>query len=419
MKTRFLLGVIAVLTTTSVWGEYWPSWRGAGQNGTTDSSAPATLSLEDSLAWKTELPGRGCSTPIVWGKQIFLTTEIGEEDGVLAYDWKGKERWRVTIGDFRPGRGKRVGSGANSSPVTDGKTVFAYFKSGNFAALDLDGNVLWKKNLEEIYGEDKLWWDKGTSPILAGGNVVVAIMQTEGDSFLVSFDKKTGKEVWKTRREYETEPESGDAYTSPQVLDIDGVETIVSWGANHLTGHDAKNGKLLWEVDGFNPENQKYWRVIASTAISNDVAVVPYARGDALAGIDLRASGSNPNWLWKREGVGSDSATPIATDGKAIVLKDSGITRGRVTCIDLRTGETLWESTLPKSAKIFYASPILAQDRLYLAREDGTLFVADVTNKGLSNIQELALLESVIASPVAVNDKLLVRSDQHLYCFAE
>jgi len=416
MKLCILLGIslFSALSVSAV--EQWPSWRGAGHTGATEADAPH--SLEQSLVWKTEMPGRGCSTPIVWGKQIFITTEVEGKDGVIAYDWFGNELWRTTIGTLEPGRGKRVGSGANSSPVTDGKTVFAYFKSGNFAALNTDGKVLWKSNLEKKYGEDKLWWDKGTSPILAGGNVVVAIMQTEGDSFLVSFDKKTGKEVWKTRRDYETEPESGDAYTSPQVVDIDGVETIVSWGANHLTGHNAKNGKLLWEVDGFNPNNEKYWRVIASAAIANDIAVVPYARGNSIAGIMLDSGNSTKSWLWKRDGLGSDSATPIISGERVIILKDSGPTRGRVTCLDLRSGETIWESHLPKSAKIFYASPVLANDILCIAREDGNIFTTRVTDNGLADIKEYPLLESVIASPVAVNGKLLVRSDQYLYCFA-
>ncbi len=416
MKQWIFIGIAVLLISPTDGGENWPSWRGENQSGVTRAQAP--LSLEGSLSWKTALPGRGCSTPIVWGEQIIITTEMGLEDGVIAYDWSGTEQWRTTIGTLRSGRGKRVGSGANSSPVTDGKTVFAYFKSGNFAALDFDGNVIWKVNLEEKYGEDKLWWDKGTSPVLAGGNVVVAIMQTEGDSFLISLDKKTGKEVWKTRRDYETAPESGDAYTSPQIVDIDGVETIVCWGANHLTGHNAKNGKLLWEVGGFNPENEKYWRVIASAVISDNVAVVPYARGDSIAGIQLGDKAKNERWLWKREELGSDSSTPIAANGKVIVIKDSGPTRGRVTCLDIRKGETLWESHLPKSAKIFYSSPVLANDNLYVVREDGNIFTARVTDSGLSDVREYPLLETVIASPTVVNGKLLVRSDQHLYCFA-
>lgn len=419
MTRIYALGTLLTIVTAAS-AANWPSWRGEEQNGVGEAEIPASFSQSQNLLWKAELPGRGCSTPIVWGKRIFLTTEIDGQDGIMAYDWKGIELWRTTVGELRPGRGKRVGSGANSSPVTDGKRVFAYFKSGNFAALSIDsGKVLWKANLTETYGEDTLWWDKGSSPALASGNVVVPIMQTEGDSYLVSFDAKTGKEVWKTKRNYNTAPESGDAYTSPQVLTLDGVETIVLWGANHLTGHNAKNGKLLWEVDGFNPDNEQYWRVIASAAIDGNIAVVPYARGESLAAVDLRANGKSKKWLWKKEGLGSDSATPIVSNGKSYILKDSKITRGRVSCLDIESGELLWETTLPRSAKIYYASPILAGNTFVAAREDGTVFTAKVGSEGLSDIVENSLLETIIASPVAIDNKLLLRTDQNLYCFAD
>ena len=418
MKIVFALGTLLATAALASAGN-WPGWRGEAQNGASSSSVPASFSESQNLLWKTALPGRGCSTPIVWGKRIFLTTEIDGQDGVLAYDFKGRELWRATIGELTPGRGKRVGSGANSSPVTDGKRLFVYFKSGNFAAFSLEGKQLWKVDLTEIYGEDTLWWDKGSSPVIAAGNVVAPIMQTEGDSYLISLDPKTGKEVWSAKRNYETAPESGDAYTTPQVLEIDGVETIVTWGANHLTGHDARNGKLLWEVDGFNPDNAQYWRVIASSVVDDNIALVPYNRGDAVAAIDLNASGKYKKWLWKNESLGSDSATPVARDGKAYILKDSKITRGRVTCVDLKSGDTIWESTLPRSAKIYYASPIIAGDTFIAAREDGTVFTAKIGPNGLSNIVENPLLETIIASPVAIDNKLLLRSDQHLYCFAE
>ena len=379
----------------------------------------SSVSRESNIKWKAPLPGRGCSTPIVWGDTIILTSEIGEEDGILAFDWSGKERWRTSIGEKTPGRGRRVGSGANSSPITDGKTIFAYFKSGNFAALDFDGKILWKTNLEDAYGEDKLWWDKGSSPALAAGNVVVAIMQTEGDSLLISFDKKTGKEVWRTSRDYETAPESGDAYTSPLVVEHNGIETIITWGANHLTGHDARNGKLLWEVDGFNPANEQYWRVIASAAISGEMVIVPYARGSSTAGIDLDSRTGETKWAWSREDIGSDSATPIATENQVIFLKDGGPERGRVTSIDPSNGETIWESRLPRTAQKYYASPVLAGNTFVAAREDGTVFSARVGKNGLSELSEYSLFEPIISSPVAIGDKLLIRSDQHLVCFGK
>ncbi|MBT3481609.1 MAG: PQQ-binding-like beta-propeller repeat protein [Opitutales bacterium] len=417
MKHGITLGILICAHNCSAIAANWTSWRGETQNGTSDSAVPASFSEDKNLAWKAELPGRGCSTPIVWGNRIFVTTEIDQLDGIIAFDWSGKELWRETLGQIRPGRGKRVGSGANSSPITDGKRLFVYFKSGNFAAFSLKGMLLWKTNLNERYGEDKLWWDQGTSPVFAGGNIVIPVMQTEGDSYLVSFDKDSGKEIWKTPRNYETAPESGDAYTSPHVLKIDGVETIICWGSNYLTGHDAKTGTLLWEVDGFNPEEKKNWRVIASATITDNVAVVPYARGHTLAGIDLESRGKAKRWLWKHDNIGTDAATPITKDGKVYVLKDAGIGRGKVTCIEARSGNTLWESMLPRSAKIFYASPILAGDSLVIPREDGVVFTAKVTPNGLTDIVESFLFETIIASPVAVNDKLLLRSDQHLFCF--
>lgn len=420
MSQKLTFAIFALITPLFVAeaGD-WPYWRGPNYDGVSIANLSSSISREANIQWKAPLPGRGCSTPIAWNDKIILTSEIGEKDGILAFDWNGKELWRTTIGEKTPGRGQRVGSGANSSPVTDGKTIFAYFKSGNFAALDFDGEILWKTNLEDSYGEDKLWWDKGSSPALAAGNVIVAIMQTEGDSLLVSFDKKTGKEVWRTSRDYETAPESGDAYTSPLVIERQGIETIVTWGANHLTGHDARNGNLLWKIDGFNPANEQYWRVIASAAISGDMVVVPYARGAAVAGIDLGTHSGEPKWAWSREGIGSDSATPVATENQVIFLKDGGPNRGRVTSINPLNGETIWESHLPRTAQKYYASPLLAGNTFVAAREDGTVFSAKVGSDGLGEISEYSLFEPIISSPVAIGNKLLIRSDQHLVCFGD
>ena len=300
MKSILAINTAAMMLTGLACGENWASWRGPAGNGSTgESTVPTEFSEKDGILWKTELPGRACSTPVTWGERIFVSTPIGKEDGVVAYDWTGKELWRETLGELRPGRGQRVGSAANSSPVTDGKHVFVYFKSGNVAALTVEGKLLWKKNLTEKYGKDGLWWDQGTSPVIAGGNMVVAVMQTDGDSYLVSLDAKTGKQVWFTPRDYDNAAESGDAYTTPHVVEIDGVETIVTWGGDYLTGHDAKSGKLLWEGAGFNPDREKMWRTIASSAVTDGVIVVPFKRGDALGGLKLDGVGakSDKDWL--------------------------------------------------------------------------------------------------------------------------
>ena len=400
--------------------ENWPAWRGPSGTGVVAGKQPP-LDLADKLLWKAELPGRGCSTPIIWEKQVFVTCPVGDKDGLLAFDGAGKELWRKTFGALTPGRGQRVGSSANSSPVTDGTIVVAYFKSGTVACLDFAGKELWNINLQEKYGKDGLWWDQGTSPIIAAGQVVIAVMQTKGESYLVSLDRKTGKEVWKTPRQYQTAEESGDAYTTPQVVKVNGVELIVSWGGDHLTAHDAAKGKLVWECGGFNPTSKGQQRVIASEVVSEKIAVVPFSRGDALAGIRLDGSGdvSKSHWAWRNDGVGSDAVTPVLHDGKVYVVKDGGPQRGRVTCLDATTGKQLWESNFPKSPQVFYSSPILAGDRFFCVREDGAVFSGEVSDKGLTGLRTHALEEAVIASPICADGRLIFRTDKHLFCFGE
>jgi outer membrane protein assembly factor BamB len=422
MKRQFFgYGLLAIgFLAGPLAAENWPAWRGPAGNGAA-TGPPPPLDLAGKLLWKAELPGRGCSTPIAWGDRIFVTSPIGDQDGLIAFDAAGKELWRKTFGALTPGRGQRVGSAANSSPVTDGEVLVAYFKSGTVAGLDLDGKPLWQINLQEKYGKDALWWDQGTSPVFAAGHVVVAVMQTGGDSYLVSLDKKTGKEIWKTPRKYETGDESGDSYTTPHVVKVGDAELIVTWGGDHLTGHNAADGKLVWECGGFNPNRAGQQRVIASAVVGDGIAVVPFSRGDALAGVRLDGKGdvSESHWAWRDDKVGTDAVTPVLHEGKVYVLKDGGPARGQLTCLDAKTGKHLWQAKLPKAAQVYYSSPLLAGDRFYCVREDGMVISGKIGAKGLDDLKEHALEEGVIASPVCVDGRLILRGDKHLFCFGE
>ncbi len=410
----------SLLLTGLVTAGNWPAWRGEGSNGAITGEQPP-LDLAGKLLWKIELPGRGCSTPIAWNDKLFVTSPIDDKDGLLAYDAKGKELWRKTYGAITPGRGQRVGSSTNSSPITDGNVVVAYFKSGTVACVDLDGKPLWQINLQEKYGKDKLWWDQGTSPVFAGGHVVIAVMQTEGDSYMVALDPKTGKEAWKTPRKFETGKESGDSYTTPHVVKTDGKEQIITWGGDHLTGHDAKTGKLVWQCGGFNPKRADMQRVIASAVVGDGLAVVPFNRGDSLAAIRLDGSGdvSETHWTWRNDQLGADATSPILHDGKFYVLKDGGPNRGRLTCLDAKSGDKLWESSLPKAPQVYYSSPLLVGDQIYCVREDGMVFSGKITKDGLPDIKSHALEENVIASPISVGGRLIFRSDKSLFCFGK
>ncbi|MGB6222993.1 PQQ-binding-like beta-propeller repeat protein [Haloferula sp.] len=417
MKGVICLGILLL---GQVQAENWPSWRGEGARGAAlEADVPAKLEEGSNLLWKAPLPGQGCSTPVVWGDQIMVTCDLEGKDGVIAFDWKGKERWRQHFGEVAGTRHKAAGSGCNPSALTDGEQVYVYYKSGTLAALTLEGKEVWKKNLHTEYSADGLKWDLGTSPIFAGGNVVVALIHNENPSYLLSFDKKTGKEVWKTSREYKAPREAQDAYTTPFVVEVDGVETIVTWGCDHLSGHDARTGEELWVHGDFNPKQQSNWRVIASAVETDGIALVPFGRGEHVAGVKLGGKGdtTKTNRLWTVKGVGSDSCTPVAMNGKFYILNDKGKDRGTLTCLDAKTGGIEWQSKLPRSAAIYYSSPLIAGDKLFAGRSDGTLFSGTITADGLKDVVENELNDTLVASPVAVGSKLLVRTHGYLWCF--
>ncbi|MCG8585246.1 MAG: PQQ-like beta-propeller repeat protein [Pirellulales bacterium] len=391
----------------------WPSWRGPGQAGSTDKgSYVAEFGAEKNVLWKVKLPGIGCSTPAVDADNLFLTCPAEGEDAVLCYDWSGKERWQTKIGADRGGK-HRNGSGSNPSPVADGKYVFAYFRSGNLAGLDYKGNLLWKTNLQKRFAKDTLYWDLGTSPVLTKSLVIVAVMHS-GESYLAAFDKPTGELKWKVTRNYKTPVEGDHSYATPHVVTQDGKEVLVVWGAERVTAHSVADGSLLWSCGGFNPDEKRNWVVVGSSVVADDIAVVPYGRGSRLAGIKLSGEGdvTETNRLWTRKDTGSFVPTPSVHKGMVYLLRD----KGEVECIDPKTGETQWKGEFPRrgSAK-FYASPVIADGKMFAPREDGIVLVASVDGK-FEFLSSNDMGERVIASPVPVGDRMLIRGEEHLFC---
>ncbi|MCX6902376.1 MAG: PQQ-binding-like beta-propeller repeat protein [Verrucomicrobia bacterium] len=290
--------------------------------------------------------------------------------------------------------------------------MFVYFKSGTLAKLDLEGKIRWKTNLLEQFGKDTLYWDFGTSPVLTEKQVVLALMR-RGESWLVAFDKMTGEMRWKAPRNYQTSEEGDHSYATPILIRHQGQEALLIWGGQHLTAHAAADGKLLWSCGDFNPEAKKNWVAVASPVIAGNIAVVPYGRGSRLHGVRLGGSGdvSATHWVWKREETGSFVPTPAAYKGRVYVLRD----RGELECIEPATGQTLWAAALPKHSASYYASPTVAGGKLYAAREDGAVFVAGV-EENFELLAENHMGESVIASPVPVTNRLLIRGEKNLFC---
>ena len=407
----YLLVVCASITASA---GNWPQWRGAnGSGAVVDSKAPARLDADKNLLWQTDLPGPGASTPIVWDTRIIVTCEIDGRDGVVCYDRAGREKWRHAFGPTMASR-HRSASGCNPSPVTDGQLVYVYYKSGTLAALALTGELRWQINVQKLYGDSTLGWDLGTSPVMTAKGLVIAVMQN-GDSTLLCLDKKTGKKIWRGSRKVVSYGESYDAYTTPSIEMVDGVETIVTWGGDHVVGHSVDTGKQLWYAGGYNPDKASNWRAIASAVVSDGIAVAPFGRGHFLVGVKLGGSGdvTESNTVWIKDGVGADVPTPAARDGRVYVLGD----RGHVTCLEVASGEVQWAERLPSGASKFYASPLLAGDRLYCITTKGLVYCGRVTDKGLTSVVETRLQDSILASPIVVDDQILIRGRKALYCF--
>ncbi|MBG0860886.1 MAG: PQQ-like beta-propeller repeat protein [Bacteroidales bacterium] len=420
LKCSLTAFIALILIAMPVQAQNWPNWRGPGSDGIAGKgNYPVRFSATDDLLWKSELPGKGGSTPIVWKDRIILTSGVGEgtegEDGVLCYDWTGKLQWQVKLGRQIPGRNAR-GSGSCPSAVTDGERLFVFFKSSTVAALNLNGKVLWKTNLQENYGAITYFWDLGSSPILVGDNVVITVMH-EGSSYLLALDQVSGKVAWKYDRNYSCGRESAQSYTTPLVIREGNRANIVVWGADHLTGHDAATGELIWSYSGFNPEKRPAWRTIASPVISRGVVLVPYGRGQYIAGMKAGGSGefTQKDFLWQENGIGTDVATPVVSDGKVYILGFNG----SIWCLDLLTGEELWKTTLPGGNGVYYSSPTLAGDKLYICSDEGAFYVCQISPTGIQILNQTKFEDYVVATPVLVRDRILLRGTKNLYCIGK
>jgi len=404
----------SLLGTHSSTAQDWPAWRGPSGNGISlPADIPLTFSPTNKVIWSIDLPGRGSSCPSIKDHRIYLTSPVQGEDALIAYDLNGKELWTKTFGKERAGKHKN-GSGSNPTPAVSDTHIYAYYKSGTLAAVKHDGTLAWKTNLQERFGEDTLWWDLGTSPVLAAGHVIIAVMQ-DNDSYLVAFDEDGGELAWKTDRNYDVQVETGQSYCTPQVFRQGGKPILVTFGADRLTGHHAGSGELVWECGGFNPENKSKWRTIASPAISDGIAFVTYGRAGHIAAVKLGGKGDiTKNRLWEKAGIGADVPTPLAFNGHALLLTDKGL----LSFMDIKTGEEKWRSQLPsnKGRIKYYASPAMAGDKLLMVREDGLIVTGTADETGFSKVSEIDMGQRIVATPVIVRNRIYLRGIEQLFC---
>jgi len=425
---RSLAGLMfawAAVAALPAGADNWPNWRGPAVDGVAAGTGyVSSWSPTEHVLWRMKLPGLGASTPAVWGDRVVVTCAVDGKDAVLCLDRNGKEIWRREVGTEKPGKHKKA-TGCNPSPVTDGKHVWVYYKSGDLAALNLaDGTVVWQTNLQEKFGDDTLWWDLGTSPVLSKQAVIVAVMQT-GPSYLAAFDRTSGKLLWKQDRMLDAPEEAAQSYSTPLVIAGDATkgepdEVLFVLGADHVTAHDAATGRELWRVGGLNPTGNTYFRSIASPVVAGDLVIAPYARGESLTAIRRGGTGNvtGTHVAWARTDVGADVPTPAFKDGRIVVCTD----KGKVVSLDAATGTTLATTELPKNRNAYSASPVIVDGRIIVTREDGESSVLAwpaAAAETFTLLGQGVVDEMTVATPVCVDGRILVRTHDSLWCLGE
>jgi outer membrane protein assembly factor BamB len=416
MKRLCLALAFGLCGIAAVSADDWPQWRGPLLNGTSrETGLPVTWTADDNIAWKLPLPEWSGSTPILWGDVIFLNVAQGDTLALWCVDRKGPTvLWKAAIGGGN--HKERKQNMSSPSPVTDGTSVYAMTGTGILKAFDFKGTPLWTRNIQGDYGRFGLNWGYASSPLLHGDALYVQVlhgMKTDDPSYLLRIDKKTGKTVWKVNRPTNAVSESPDAYTTPALLQYGAATEVVVSGADVVTGHDPATGTELWRLEGLNPGNDPYNRIVASPLVAGGLIVAPSRQSPVIA---IRPGGrgditkTHKAWQFSR---GPDVPTPVSDGTYLYLVTDNGI----VYTLDLKTGAVVWGPTRLKSGT-YSASPVVADGRVYVTNEEGVTSVFTAGPK-FELLAENPLSDYTLSSPAISQGQIFIRTAEHLFAIGK
>jgi outer membrane protein assembly factor BamB len=437
-RAWLLLAVMVVAGRAESGPSYnWPQWRGpAGQGISAETDLPSQWSGTENVAWKTAIPGRGHSSPIVWGNRVFLTTAVegdvvapgakgtrhvidGQDfvhpDGVgadrkqtlkvMALDAdSGKVLWERTAWEGAPfdTRHKR-GSFASPTPVTDGKRVYVWFGSEGLYTYDFDGKLLWKA---ELGGIATMGVGVGTSPVLFKDLIILQCDEDNGEkSFIAALDAKTGKQAWRVSRKVQI------SWATPVIVRAQAGgrerDELVTAGTEAVIAYDPATGKELWRSKG-----------LESNAVPSPVAgkgvVVLSAGYPAKIAMAVKPGGSGDvgtsQIAWTYAKGTAYVPSPILYGDYVYLVTDKGL----LTCLDARTGEVKYEGVRPPTGATFMASPVAFEGKILLFSEDGDTHVVKAGPQH-ELLRTNPLGEPIQASPAISQGSLFIRGAQHLY----
>lgn len=416
-----LFGWLAL--SLSVMAANWPAWRGPNQNGETpETNVPLKWSATENVKWKTALPDRGNSTPIVWGNRIFVTQSIEREGKrlLMCFDRKdGKLLWQKgpAFGEKEPTH--RTNPQNSPSPVTDGQRVIAWFGSAGLYCYDMNGKELWKRDL----GRQTHEWGYASSPVIHK-DLCFLNFGPGKRSFLAAFDKKSGQTVWENEIP-EVQPESREdgfkgqpngvigSWSTPIVIEVDGREELVVSLPDWVKAFDPATGRELWRCAGPNP------LLYTSPVYGEGVIVVMGGFHGPALGVKPGGEGdvTQTHKLWQSGRSENRLGSPVIKDGHIYVMNMPGIAE----CLELKTGQQVWEERVRGNGakNESWSSMVLSGERLYILNQSSDTIVL----RASPTFQVLAvnsLEDELTNSSIVISEgEIFIRTHQKLWCIAD
>ncbi|MEX0977843.1 MAG: PQQ-binding-like beta-propeller repeat protein [Pirellulales bacterium] len=382
----------------------WPQFRGSASNSVSDDAQPPadwSDAENRNIAWKAKLPGRGPASPIVVGSRVIVTSSSGvnqERLHVLCFDAaSGKQLWERQF--WATGRTLSHPASANAAPTpaSDGKLVFAFYSSNDLACLDLDGNLKWFRGLAHDFPQAVNDTGMSSSPVVIG-DVVIAQVECQGDSFATGIDKQTGETRWRTALPRES------SWSSPIVMrgSSPQASAVLLQSPSQLTAHRPDTGEQLWAYkvacDG-----------ISSAAAVDGVVYVPSKGVTA-----LKPSGTaEPEVVWNVQNLQPGAASMVVDGGRLYAINSSGV----LTCASANDGKIVWRARLEGE---YWGTPALVGNPLYCISQKGKAQVVEISadGKGGTVVGSGQLEGEIQASPAIASGALYVRSNSHLWKIA-
>lgn len=435
MKSRIITLAIGLLlfASTTVRAENWPQWRGPNFNGsTTEKNLPSNWSNTENVVWKTAMPGMSGATPAIWGDHVFVSSpdEQRNLNLICLNRVDGKVRWQkqVAVGDKTIGRNNM----ASPSPVTDGKSIFILFGTGDLAAFDFSGKELWARNIAKDFGKFSIMWLYGSSPLLYKDKLYIQVLQREPlpadyahaiddkpnrESYLLCVDPETGKDLWRHIRKSDAKMESLESYATPIPFEGKNGTEIIVVGGNCTTGHNADSGAELWRADGLNAKDGPWMRIVPSAVTGAGMIFACAPKKEPVFAIKSGGKGNitKTHIAWTFDEYPTDCVTPLFYRDKLFVLDGD---KQMMTCLDPKSGKKLWQGNLGVR-EIFRGSPTGGDGKIYCYSERGTVVVLDA-GKEFKILATVSMGEEPTRSSIAISQgKLFIRTAQNLYCIGK